>query len=372
MRNKRYGVNYHKQQGTVLVIAVFVVTIIVGIAARFTGDFQLAVARAEQHLIHAQLQQYLYSVESFAGWVLIEDAKADNDNGQYEKEGKSGSFDHLEEEWNNELQAPIEEAKVAASLEDALSRFNLNQLTGRPEPYNANGDFSQRYTVAQKRFIRLLQTDPDSLVDSALAQQITDAIIDWIDADNTVSGIGGAENGYYESLEPAYHSANRPFISVTELRQVRGITPEIYAYISTLVVALPNTEGFNLNTALPALLRSLNERNTETPLALADAENLISTRPKVRQEAEDLGQAANEAFESVDAFLNSSGTAQIFGNDPELWPSSEGLRTGSEYFILTAQVEIANYQRQQLSILKREAIDSGFKSSVIRRTREQL
>jgi hypothetical protein len=51
-----------RQQGSVLLIAVFITSVIVAIAARFTGDFQLSVARAEHTIIGAQLQQYSYSV----------------------------------------------------------------------------------------------------------------------------------------------------------------------------------------------------------------------------------------------------------------------------------------------------------------------
>ena len=123
---------YQSQRGSVLVIVAFVVSIIVALSARFTSDFQLAVARTEQHVIHTQLQQYLHSVENFASWVLIEDAKQDDADGRFKGNGVDGNYDHLQEEWNNPLQAPIEDVTISASLKDALSYFNLNQLPGRP------------------------------------------------------------------------------------------------------------------------------------------------------------------------------------------------------------------------------------------------
>lgn len=362
------------QRGSVLVIAVFVVSIIIAVAARFTADYQLAIARAEQSLFHSQMQQLLYSVESFASWVLIEDANDDNNNGKYKQNGQNGSYDHFDEEWVNPLQVPIEEATVTASLEDAQSRFNINQLTGRPDKYDPNGVFSLRYTVAQRRFIRLLQTHPDNLVDPALAQQITDAVIDWIDDDDTTSGVGGAESDYYSSQEPAYRAANRMLISVTELRLIRGVTPEIYDHIAPLLIALPDSTGININTVSATIIRAINEKDIETPISEDDAATLLGQRPSKPDGNTDdeLAASASTPFETTQAFTESSEFAQVFANDPETWPDVSGLRTGSEYFILSAQVELLDYQRTQLSIIKREAAEDSYKARVIRRTREQL
>ncbi|ODS24581.1 hypothetical protein AB835_03090 [Candidatus Endobugula sertula] len=361
------------QRGSVLVMVVFVVSIIVALSVRFTSDFQLTVARIEQHMIHTQLQQYLHSVENFASWVLIEDAKKDDSNGHFKSNGAGGNYDHLQEEWNSLLHTPIETATISAKLTDALSYFNVNQLLGRPQGYNPNGVFSQRFTVAQKRFVRLLQTHPDDLVDSILAQQITDAVVDWIDSDNTISGIGGAES-YYTTLKPPYRAANQLFISVTELRQVRGITPEIYDYLKTVVVALPNTVGININTALPAVMRSLNQKDTETPLSKEDVDILVASRPPPRGESDD-NEAINhtiDGYTSVDDFFKSDGAQRVFGGEVGLLPPKEGLRTGSEYFILEAEATLLDYQRQQTSMLKREMVATGFKVRVLRRAREQL
>ncbi|MFT5117005.1 MAG: general secretion pathway protein K [Kiritimatiellia bacterium] len=362
------------QQGTVLVIAVFIASVIIAIAARFTSGFQLSVARTEQSIVNTQLQQFLYSVEDFSGWLLIEDAQADSADGRYTINGVSASYDHLQEKWAVAIEAPIDDAKVEANLEDALSRFNLNQLQGRPSPYNANGLFVERYTTAQQRFIRLMQTHPDG-IDASLAEEITQAVIDWVDADSTLTGQGGAENNYYEALDPSYRAANQFFISVTELRQVKGMTNEIYTYLEPFLIALPNTEGFNINTASLTLMRSINQQNVGTPLTEQDAEILMGNRPAaiVADDNNNLAEPPlTEAYESVEDFLTSNEASQIFGVEPTTWPSNNGLRTGSEYFILTAKVSMLDYQRSQISIIKRESTAESVKTTVIRRTREQL
>ena len=367
---------YKRQKGSVLLIAVFITSVIVAIAARFTGDFQLSVARAGHNIIGAQLQHYIYSVEEFASWTLEQDADDDNSNGRYVKNGQQGSYDHLEEEWMTELAVPVEDATITAQLTDALSRFNINQLQGRPTPYNPQGTFNERFTTGQQRFMRLLQTQPDNLVDTTLAQSITEAVIDWIDSDNTITGQGGAEDNYYSSLETPLRTANQPFISVTELRQIKGVSNDIYNYLSPLLIALPSDVGFNVNTALVPVMRSLNQQNIETPLDETDVELLLSDRPIaqqiVRADEQDDVVDAREAFESTDEFLASDAIGRAFDNDPDFWPDAEGLMTGSEYFILEVEVTINDYQRRQISLLKRELTSEGVKTKVLRRTRQQL
>ena len=358
----------HRQQGTVLVMAVFFTAIISGIAISFIADFQLRVAKSQQLLISTQLQQLLYSVEDFAAWVLIEDGKKDDNNNRY------GQEDHLQEDWVETLQVPVDDVEITASMEDALARFNLNQLQGRPNPYNANGTLSQKFTVAQQRFFRLLQTHPDDIIDNSQAQAITEAVIDWIDTDSSVTGSGGAESSYYQSLEFPHRAANGFFVSVTELRQIKGITAEIYAFLEPLVVALPGTQGFNINTAAPNIIRSLNQKDLEDPLSEEDANLLINSRPVQKTESDEqvITSEIAQPFESIDEFLNSSGAVQIFGSDPDFWPSVEGLHTGSEYFIVQASARLLDYERQQTSLIKREKIDTGMTAKVLQRTRDML
>ncbi len=59
-----------------------------------------------------------------------------------------------------------------------------------------------------------------------MTPDVVAAIVDWRDADNTVSP-GGAEVDYYASLQPPYQPRNGPFPTIRELLMVRGITREL-------------------------------------------------------------------------------------------------------------------------------------------------
>ena len=363
-----------KQQGAVLIIVLLIVALITGLVLRFNGNFQLTMARAEQRLHGGQANHYLLSVESFAQWGLTADAQADKENG-------NGSYDHLGEKWAaTKISAPVDGGWTEAELTDAQGRFNINQLQGRPQPYQPNGAFGNRFTPAQRRFIRLLQTDENNPVSSSDAIPIMEAIIDWIDADDNTTGAGGAESAFYAGQTVPYRAANQLFVSITELRLVRGITPDIYRYLEPLVIALPDNSGINLNTAPAVIMRTINTKHNPEPLSKDDVHSLMNDRP-----TEDTAQTDDssldvftnndndqEGFKATDDFLNSAGFQAVFGADPTIWPEMDGLTTGSNYFLLTAEAQVVNQYRRGVSLLKRVQKDNAFKTLVIRRSQNQL
>lgn len=59
------------------------------------------------------------------------------------------------------------------------------------------------------------------------ANIIMDSILDWKDADK-IPRQNGAEDDYYQSLQPPYLAKNGPLSTVEELLLVRGVTPDYY------------------------------------------------------------------------------------------------------------------------------------------------
>lgn len=84
-------------------------------------------------------------------------------------------------------------------------------------------------------------------------QEVADSILDWIDPDKE-HHLSGAEDEYYESLDPPYKAKNRNLGAVEELLLVKGFKPE-YLYGSEEIMPLYNlvtTFGdgsININTA---------------------------------------------------------------------------------------------------------------------------
>jgi general secretion pathway protein K len=61
-----------------------------------------------------------------------------------------------------------------------------------------------------------------------LDEVIMGSIQDWIDPDDNIFSIYGAENDYYESLTPPYHIRNGKIWDMTELFLVQGVDDTIY------------------------------------------------------------------------------------------------------------------------------------------------
>jgi type II secretory pathway component PulK len=59
-----------------------------------------------------------------------------------------------------------------------------------------------------------------------MTEDIANAILDWLDPDDTPR-TNGAENDYYTSLDPPYQCKNGPLDSLEELLLVKGVTPPL-------------------------------------------------------------------------------------------------------------------------------------------------
>ncbi len=88
------------------------------------------------------------------------------------------------------------------------------------------------------------------------AARLTDAIVDWRDADDLRLPYG-AEAPDYEEAGLAQVPANAPFESVEEVRLVMGMTPALYARIRGVLTVHSRVPGFNGSTAPAKVLYSM-------------------------------------------------------------------------------------------------------------------
>ena len=86
-------------------------------------------------------------------------------------------------------------------------------------------------------FLKIAKTNPSllkSLLDNKVGLEgeerdiVADSLIDWWDKDHNITGINGAENDYYESLEEPYKCRNGEIPVIEELLMVRGIDEIIF------------------------------------------------------------------------------------------------------------------------------------------------
>ncbi|MEQ1417872.1 type II secretion system minor pseudopilin GspK [Acinetobacter indicus] len=224
-----------KQQQGIALITILMMVALATILAATIAKRQAYTAESTAYLMR-QNQSLLYakSAEAFFAELLKDDAE------------NAAEVDHLQENWAQPMPAfPVEDGFVAGVLSDESGKFNLNALL------NDNGNVNEN---AKLYFERLL-------VRVGLPAQISEAVIDWQDADDLPIGPMGAESGYYQGLSSGYLPSNSLFYSVEELKQVRGFEDGQYQLLLPYVSALPNrSTSININTAPALVLASIDDK----------------------------------------------------------------------------------------------------------------
>ncbi len=224
-----------KQQQGIALITILVMVALATILAATIAKRQANTAENTAYLMR-QNQSLLYakSAEAFFLELLVDDAN------------NAGAVDHLQENWAKPMPAfPVEDGFVSGTLQDESGKFNLNSLVndeGVPNP--------QAKLWFEKLLLRV-----------GLPEKLSEAVIDWQDADDEISGTMGAENSYYQGLPQGYLAANSKFHNVEELKLVRGFEDQKYLQIVDYVSALPASDSkVNVNTAPAMLLASLDPK----------------------------------------------------------------------------------------------------------------
>jgi general secretion pathway protein K len=131
------------------------------------------------------------------------------------------------------------------------------------------GYYSYRITDEEARLN--LNTSPPDRVDRLLLalgiekedrDTIVDSLQDWRDPNEEHRANGAESDDYYLKLPVPYRARNANIESVTELQQIKGITPAVYngtkdrPGLATLVT-MRSSGTVNMNTASPAVLAAL-------------------------------------------------------------------------------------------------------------------
>ena len=238
-----YGACPKKQQGVALIMVLLAMALVVMLASGMTQQQNIRVFKAGHYLAQQQGQSIALGAEAFARQILMRD-----------------------EFWAmNAAVLPLDENSVVeVQIDDLGGRINLNDLVA------ASGQVDP---VVKDRVTRLL-------IALGINGISVDALVDWIDPDDQTISAYGAEDGQYLMAEPGFRAANQPFMSVSELRLIEGMTEEIYVALRPHVTTLPVSGlGINVNTATAQVLMSLHEDLTE-----AQAASILEKREEDRFE----------------------------------------------------------------------------------------
>jgi len=322
------------QRGVALLTVLLVVFLASIAAVSLVSVQQLAIRRSTLLLHQQQARLYTLGVEQWAGAILKRDRQKSN-------------TDHLGEDWATLPPAlPVEGGSLSGHIEDLQGRFNLNNLlrqaTPGPQPDQNGGEdaegeqaegevpgegqteegpIDRHQLAALQRLLESLELNPG----------IAQAIIDWIDPDQEPLFPDGAEDSEYVGRTPPYLAANRPLLSISELRLIKGIDRDAYAKLAPYVCTLPQGTKLNINTAPAPVLAAIGK------LDLRIAEILIEGR----------GPKGYDTLEPVLAMASPEERTRL----------PDRLAVTSTYFLVRVETNVGDGRAILNSVLQRT--DSG-------------
>jgi general secretion pathway protein K len=300
-----------RQHGVALITALLVVSLVTVVAVSMATRQHIDV-RLTGNLVHGE-QAYAYATAAEA-WARVilrrDDMQSDHDS--------------LDEDWATALPPlTVEGGQVSGKIEDLQGRFNINNLLTQ------EGKVSAEDVAYFRRLLEILKLEPT----------LTDALLDWIDADINVRFPDGAEDENYLFGSIPYRAANRPLVSTSELRLVAGFDQNAVRLLEPYVTALPQRTLINVNTASPVVLLAMHK-----DLTPSDVEALIAGRGET-------GYPTVQAFMSQDALAGRK--------------LDEPVDVKSHYFLVHTNVIVGQGQVRLESLVAR---DKG-RTRVLFRTR---
>ncbi|HPS93342.1 MAG TPA: type II secretion system protein GspK, partial [Deltaproteobacteria bacterium] len=190
------------KRGVVLILVLSVVALFTAMIVSFGADESLDIELAYNFRDSLQAQYIARAGVEAAITILSED---------------DTQSDSLDDQWASFAEYAVasasylDDAQLSGTITDECSKFDLNSL--------ATVDLKDRgFRIAQfKRLFTLLKIN---ITDEEL-DDLAHAVIDWIDADSDTDF--GAEEEYYQSLDPPYHCKNAPLDCAEEILLVRGM-----------------------------------------------------------------------------------------------------------------------------------------------------
>lgn len=291
-----------QQRGSALIVALFVMSLAAAASVAMLSRTSIDVRRTEL-LLNAS-QSNLYAQGSIA-WAMNQ--LMNNLNAQKQNPNKIVDVMPMKSKVD-----VVNGFKIESTIEDMQSLFNLNNLTN-PE--------------YQKNFLRLIHA-VDPKLHLAQINEITAATHEWVSpAKNDVT------DAYYAKQNPPYRAPHKLMASVSELRLIKGMTPELYNKLLPYVTALPDTTPININGATVPVFLSLNPT--------LNAEGVANLLKRQKQ----------SGFRTIQEFTG----LDIIKNNPV---TPEQITVQSSYFLVKTSVTVGHQQTLLYTLLLRALKDS--------------
>ena len=203
-----------KESGVALVLVLWALVFLTVLATNFASNMKVQ-SRLTRNTIDQSQAYYAARAGLEIGVARILQRQ------DYVKRHKSRNPDRAEEDDNIEYN-------------DNIESITIWKMDGSPNEATFDNGKILVYITRESSKIDINKSSPNVLknlfkewnIPEEEINTLTDSIADWKDGD-TLHRTNGAEDDYYQKLDPPYHAKNADFTSVEELLRVRGFTREI-------------------------------------------------------------------------------------------------------------------------------------------------
>ena len=293
-----------KFKGAALIMALFVTAIIASISAGLFSMVSMNIENEKNMLSEQQAIVTTLSLESFTKKYLTQKENRTN------LVLTANNFNQ-----KSPINLPLERGNLEANIVDMGQCFNLNSLilisaTGEEIANTDNLDFFKN--IMKSLFI-----------EEQKIEEIAPAIVDWLDKDSFPDTYLGVEDDFYKNEKISRLSSNQFFYDITELRDIKGVTEEIFQKLKPYVCVINslNTK-ININSLNPFYPNILVALSSNT-LSDLEARNILNNKPLA-------------GYSSVTNFLNLPEIKTSFSSKF----SKANLVLETNYFILNTNIKI--------------------------------
>jgi len=313
----------NNNRGMALLLTVLIISIIVVVTLQFNTAMRSDLQAAVNLRDGVKLDYNARSAFNLARAILYIDAQ-DSD------------VDTLQETW---AKLPMLAEYSAAYLDEGRFELEIVDQSGRIQVNALVYAQDDAATQLERELLTRLLLSEEFGLDSEEVESIIAALVDWLDTDDEVTGFGGAETSYYQTLESPYTCRNGPIESIEDLLYVRGIDRELFygngerPGISSFVTPYGIDGKVNINTAAPLVLQALAE-----PIGKDLADEMVAYR-------EDDGNELTN--------INWYKDVPTFPGDIDI-PAAI-LTVRSSYFEVRAKAYLGTMSRTATGVIRREA-----------------
>lgn len=316
------------KRGMALLITIMVLSLLIAITVQFNRNVRQSFFSSASQLEGERL--FLVARSGiFIGEALLE------------ADGLANGYDSFYDSWalltDDSLVGLFPQSSLRLAITDYSGKLQVNSLVA-DSGGDGSGEPQEKSNDNRGILKRLLLSGNFDIEGEQQADEIVDAIVDWLDPDDRESDYG-AESSYYQSLDPPYMAANTHFSVIEELLLVKGITPRLLfgdqnqPGLADYLTVYGDDGKININTAPEPLLQALHPLLTEEM-----AKSLI----EYRQQEEN-----RENLEKADWYQHVAG-----------WPGDivlpeQVISTRSFFFALRAEGVYEEQQRRLLAVVER-------------------